>query len=257
MEVSILVPTHNERENAKVLIYSVHMLLKDTKYEIIIIDDGSTDNTAAECNRLATRLNASVQVLERKEKLGLGNAYKRGIEYASGKYIVIMDADLSHDPREIPKLLQKIKETNTEIIIGSRYTKGGAVSNWPLFRRLTSQGANILAQIFTGIQTSDLTNSYRIYKRDILVSSIKMVLSSGFAYQMEVLYRCNTTIKEHPVHFHEREYGVSKLSLKEYTHFLYWGSFILLTRMTKAFHLFIHTPVYYPHLAHRPTHSIS
>ncbi|KAI5171760.1 dolichol-phosphate mannosyltransferase [Nematocida sp. LUAm3] len=240
MELSIILPTHNERENASLLIYALSKILEQVEHEVILVDDGSTDGTAKACRDISKICGSSLTVVERPEKLGLGNAYKRGLEEASGKYILLMDADLSHDPRDIPRLLKKLKETHASICIGSRYLKEGGVCNWSIFRRLTSRGANLLARIFTGLPCADMTNSYRIYKKDVLKCGIRSVGASGFAYQMEILYRCNATIAEIPVVFYERLSGVSKLSYKEYLHFLIRGTVILLDR----FDLFIKKVLY-------------
>lgn len=236
MELSIVLPTHNEKGNAPLLIYLIEKILKGVKYEIVVVDDGSTDGTADACKAVMSRLNITGSVLIRKEKMGLGNAYKRGVEHAMGDYVVILDADLSHDPREIPNLLKKIKETGAGIVVGSRYRKCGGTCNWPFTRKVTSQGANILAHIFTGKSVTDMTNSYRIYKRDTINYAIRNVKASGFAYQMEILYHSNKHIEEIPVKFYERVSGQSKLSFKEYIQFLVWGSSLLAVRMSSALH---------------------
>lgn len=237
MELSIILPTHNEEKNAPLLIYLIDKVLKGIEYEIIVVDDGSTDGTGEKCQRLIDRLNIIGHIIVRKEKLGLGNAYKKGIEYAIGDYIVILDADLSHDPREIPRLLKKIKETKAGIVVGSRYRDNGGTCNWPFTRKLTSQGANILAHIFTGKTVTDMTNSYRIYKRDTINYAIRNVKASGFAYQMEILYHCNKTIEEIPVKFYERISGYSKLSSNEYAQFILWGTSLLARRICNQLHM--------------------
>ncbi|KAI5132439.1 dolichol-phosphate mannosyltransferase [Nematocida ausubeli] len=230
MELSIIIPTHNEKDNAPLLMYLISEVLKAVQYEIIIVDDGSSDGTSAACTAIADKLGITAQVLTRKEKLGLGNAYKRGLEHASGDYVVILDSDLSHDPREILRLLKKIKETRAGVVIGSRYTGEGGTCNWPFSRKMTSQGANILAYIFTGKRNSDMTNSYRIYKRDVINYAIRNVKAQGFAYQMEILYHCHQKIDEIPICFYERLSGYSKLSGKEYAQFLRWGCTLLAMR---------------------------
>ncbi|KAI5189812.1 dolichol-phosphate mannosyltransferase [Nematocida sp. AWRm77] len=232
MEISIVLPTHNEKSNALLLVHCIDKVMKDTACEIIIVDDGSTDGTSEACSALQPRIKCPLKVLTRPTKLGLGSAYKRGVEHTSGKYVVFMDADLSHDPRDIPRLLQKISSRNTcaGVVLGSRYRAHGGVSAWPLFRRVTSRGANMLARLFTGKQNTDMTNSFRIYKTDVLKSGIKSVRSTGFSYQMEILYRCNAPVEEIPVKFHERVHGHSKLGPLEYVQFLKWGVLMLLER---------------------------
>ncbi|EIJ87274.1 dolichol-phosphate mannosyltransferase [Nematocida parisii] len=230
MKLSIIIPTHNEKDNAPLLMFLISEVLKDVEYEIIIVDDGSTDGTSDACNEVLNKLGINGKVLTRKEKLGLGNAYKRGLEHTTGDYIVILDSDLSHDPREIPNLIKKMKNTKAGIVIGSRYTGEGGMSNWPFSRKLTSQGANILAYIFTGKKNTDMTNSYRIYKKDIIHYAIQSVKASGFAYQMEILYHCPQKIEEIPTCFYERLTGYSKLSGNEYAQFLLWGGTLLASR---------------------------
>ncbi|KAI5186316.1 dolichol-phosphate mannosyltransferase [Nematocida homosporus] len=233
MELSIVLPTHNERDNAPLLMYALKVALKGIKYEIVLVDDGSSDGTAAACQALAQIVDIPLVVLERPDKLGLGNAYKRGVDEAKGAYIAIMDADLSHDPRDLPKLLSEIKRTKATVCIGSRYCPAGGVANWPLLRRITSRGANILARIFTGLSCSDMTNSYRVYRRDFLYHSIRQVGAAGFAYQMEILYRIKGRLVELPVQFHDRAAGHSKLAAREYIHFLVRGTSILLGRFSQ------------------------
>lgn len=232
MEISILLPTHNERETAPVLICALGKALKGKEYEIIVVDDGSTDRTALACKLVGEKANVNVKVIERPEKLGLGNAYKKGLEEAKGRYICIMDADLSHDPRDISVLLQKCKDENADVCIGTRYAVGGGVSNWALSRKITSRGANILSKVFTGITATDMTNSYRVYRKALLRSNIKKIGAEGFAYQMEALYRCtDAKIVETPVKFHERVAGTSKLSFSEYIQFIIRGISIFMDRI--------------------------
>ncbi|KAI5188796.1 dolichol-phosphate mannosyltransferase [Nematocida minor] len=234
MELSIIIPTHNEKSNAPLLMHLISKVLKGVAYEVIIVDDGSTDGTADLCSKVAEKTGIEAQILVRDRKMGLGNAYKRGVSHAKGSYIVILDADLSHDPREIPNLLRKIKDTQAGIVIGSRYREGGGTCNWPFLRKLTSQGANILAHIFTGKQNTDMTNSYRIYKKDIITYAIQNVQAQGFAYQMEILFHCSKKIEEIPIKFYERLSGRSKLSVNEYAQFLLWGSSLLAKRVKNS-----------------------
>lgn len=233
MELSVVLPTHNERNNVLLLIYCLDQVLTGRECEIIVVDDGSTDGTEAACQQLRPRLRCPLTVLVRPEKLGLGSAYKRGVQQAAGKYIVLMDADLSHDPRDIPRLLEQIVATNANVVIGSRYRPHGGVDHWPLFRRTTSRGANLLARWFTGRSNTDLTNSFRIYKTDVIKAGINQVRSTGFSYQMEILYHCPGKIEEIPVKFHQRVHGCSKLGPLEYFQFLKWGSYLWLHRLSE------------------------
>ncbi|OAG31627.1 dolichol-phosphate mannosyltransferase [Nematocida displodere] len=237
MKVSVILPTHNEKENITVLLRMIETVMKDVPTEVIVVDDGSTDGTSEACRELSSTLSTiQVSTITRAQKTGLGSAYVCGVGHATGEYVLIMDADLSHDPRDMLRLLRRAEETGAGVVIGTRYTKEGGFSNWPFFRKLTSRTANLLAGMFTGKTHSDMTNSYRVYRRDVLQAGIRKVQATGFAYQMEILYHCKTRVEEVPVCFYERSYGRSKLGPYEYFHFLFWGSVLLCRRLQLLLH---------------------
>jgi dolichol-phosphate mannosyltransferase len=159
------------------------------------------------------------QVLHtRPGKLGLGSAYIEGIQFCSGDFVILMDADLSHHPKYIPQFIQEQKETNADIVTGTRYRRGGGVFGWNLKRKLTSRVANFLASLLLNPKCSDLTGSFRLYKKEVLQVLMQSVKSRGYAFQMEVVIRArerNFTIAEVPIAFVDRIFGESKLGPNE------------------------------------------
>lgn len=218
---NIIIPTYNEKKNIKPLFFMVHNVFEKLKlrYKIILIDDNSPDGTYDEALNLKNTI--ALKAIKRPKKLGLGSAYKDALKHCEHNNIIILDADLSHDPNDIEKMIHKmIDDESIDIVIGSRYLKlpdSGTVG-WNLKRKLTSRGANNLAQILLGIENSDLTGSYRLYKKQVFTELISKVKSNGYSYQMEILYLAsinNYKVAEIPIVFHEREYGESKLGSKE------------------------------------------
>lgn len=141
-----------------------------------------------------------------------------GIKYATGNFIVLMDADLSHHPKYIPKMIELQKYQNLDIVSGTRYVGGGGVHGWDFKRKLISRGANFLTQLLLRPGASDLTGSFRLYKKDVLEQLIKSCVSKGYVFQMEMIVRArqfNYTIGEVPIAFIDRVYGESKLGGSE------------------------------------------
>lgn len=233
---NIILPTYNEKENIKPLFYMINKVFKELKmtYKIILIDDGSPDGTLVEAIKYKENIN--VELISRKEKLGLGTAYKEALRYCEYNYIIIMDADLSHNPYDIKKMIQKMNIDGTnqgdyDIVIGSRYLKSSesGTVGWNFKRKLTSRGANNLAQIILGTDNTDLTGSFRLYKKCVFEALIENIRSKGYAYQMEILYLANLnnfSIGEVPIIFHERISGESKLGTNEIVKFV-WALFFL------------------------------
>lgn len=156
--------------------------------------------------------------MQRPGKLGLGSAYIDGLKKATGNFVFLMDADLSHNPKDIPRFIKKQKEKKTDIVTGSRYTRGGGVSGWDFKRKLTSRVANFLADTLLTPNISDLTGSFRLYKKEVLENIMKVMESKGYVFQMEVIVRArqlNYTISEVPITFVDRIYGESKLGSGE------------------------------------------
>ncbi|CAB3384423.1 Hypothetical predicted protein [Cloeon dipterum] len=218
---SILLPTYNERENLPLIIYLIIKALDASKfnYEIIVIDDGSPDGTQEVAEKLQKFYGEDKIVLRpREKKLGLGTAYIHGIKHATGNYIVIMDADLSHHPKFIPMFIKKQKENNYDIVSGTRYMGDGGVFGWDFKRKLISCGANFLSQFLLQPGASDLTGSFRLYKKNVLEELVNSCVSKGYSFQMEIIVRAKSkkyTIGEVPISFVDRVYGESKLGTNE------------------------------------------
>lgn len=214
---SILLPTYNERENLPIIIWLLDKYLsaRAIDYEVIIIDDGSPDGTLDVAKELQREYGADKLVLRpRAKKLGLGTAYIHGMEHARGDFIIIMDADLSHHPKFIVDFIAKQAANNFDIITGTRYAQGGGVSGWNLKRKVISRGANLLAQMMLQPGVSDLTGSFRLYRKEVLKELVSSCVSKGYVFQMEMMFRARKlgyTIGEVPITFVDRFYGESKL----------------------------------------------
>ncbi|XP_062214113.1 dolichol-phosphate mannosyltransferase subunit 1-like isoform X2 [Phragmites australis] len=214
---SIIVPTYNERLNVALIVYLIFKHLPDVSFEIIIVDDGSPDGTQDIVKQLQQVYGEDRVLLRaRPRKLGLGTAYLHGLKHASGEFVVIMDADLSHHPKYLPSFIRKQKETGADIVTGTRYVKNGGVHGWNLMRKLTSRGANVLAQTLLQPGASDLTGSF----------------SKGYVFQMEMIVRATRKgyhIEEVPITFVDRVFGVSKLGGSEIVEYLKGLVYLLLT----------------------------
>lgn len=222
---SILLPTYNEVENLPIIIWLIvkHMDELGVAYEVIIIDDNSPDGTQDVARELQKLYGESKIVLRpRAAKLGLGTAYVHGMSHATGNFVIIMDADLSHHPKFIPDLINKQLENNYDIVTGTRYLIPGGVYGWNLKRKFISRGANLLTQIMLRTSISDLTGSFRIYRKEALENLIRVCKSKGYVFQMEIINRAQTsgyTIEEVPITFVDRLYGESKLGATEIVQF--------------------------------------
>lgn len=201
----------------------IYCLLRDVGYEIIVIDDGSPDGTLEIAKRLQDIYGANKIVLRpREKKLGLGTAYIHGLEHSRGDFVIIMDADLSHHPKFIPEMIEKQNETGCDIVTGTRYSGSGGVYGWDLKRKLISRGANYLTQILLRPGVSDLTGSFRMYRREVLQKLVSSCISKGYVFQMEMVVRARQfghTIAEVPITFVDRFYGESKLGGSEIIQF--------------------------------------
>jgi len=212
----IVIPTYNEKENIQEIVEAILRL--DLNLEILIVDDNSPDGTGRIADRLSEERKA-VHVLHREEKAGLGAAYAAGFKYAlAHQYDLIfeMDADFSHDPKYIPQFLEKIR--SCDLVIGSRYTDGVNVVNWPIKRLLLSYYANVYSRIVTGMPIRDATGGYKCFRREVLEAiDIDGVSSTGYAFQIEMNFRAlkkGFRICELPIVFWERRKGVSKMSFR-------------------------------------------
>uniref|UniRef100_A0A8C4WYP6 Dolichol-phosphate mannosyltransferase subunit 1 n=1 Tax=Eptatretus burgeri TaxID=7764 RepID=A0A8C4WYP6_EPTBU len=227
--LSVLLPTYNERENLPLAVYLLtkHLDASAMDYEIIIIDDGSPDGTLEAAKQLQKIYGSKHIVLRpRARKLGLGkdddddDDDKSQSSSGNPNFIIIMDADLSHHVSTFPL---KQKEGDYDVVTGSRYIAGGGVHGWDLRRKIMSRGANLLAQILLQPGVSDLTGSFRLYKREVLQHLVERSLSKGYVFQMEMMVRARQlgySLAEVPITFVDRVYGESKLGGNEIVSYL-------------------------------------
>jgi dolichol-phosphate mannosyltransferase len=221
MLYSVILPTFNERENLPIIFYMIDKYLTEAKlkYEVVIVDDSSPDGTLQVAEAIQKSFGAGkVTIVSRKGKLGLGSAYVAGLKASKGDRIVLMDADMSHHPKVIPQMVEKMNSEHVDIVTGTRYIQGGGVYGWDGFRKLTSRTANFLADFLLNPGVSDLTGSFRLYERKVIEDILPKVASKGYAFQMEIVVRArkeNMTIAEVPITFVDRIYGESKLGTKE------------------------------------------
>lgn len=223
---SVILPTYNERENLPILIWLLaDMFTKNNiDWEVIIVDDASPDGTLEVAKKLQALHGPEHIILRPREgKLGLGTAYVHGLKSATGDFVIIMDADFSHHPEAIPEFIAKQKEGNYDIVTGTRYAGNGGVYGWDLRRKLTSRGANFLASTLLRPGVSDLTGSFRLYKKPVLQKIIDSTVSKGYVFQMEMMVRARAlgfSIAEVPISFVDRVYGESKLGGDEIVQYL-------------------------------------
>ncbi|MDR0421567.1 MAG: polyprenol monophosphomannose synthase [Proteiniphilum sp.] len=214
----VLIPTYNEKENIENIIRAVFALEKD--FHILVIDDGSPDGTASIVRRLMSEEFAGrLFIEERKGKLGLGTAYIHGFGWAlqrSYDYIFEMDADFSHDPADLPRLYAACREGGSDVSVGSRYSTGVNVVNWPIGRVLMSYFASQYVRFVTGLDVRDTTAGFVCYRREVLETiRLNRIRFKGYAFQIEMKYTAHLlgfTIKEVSVIFVNRRSGVSKMN---------------------------------------------
>ncbi len=213
----VIVPTYNESDNIRVVIDRVMKL--DADLSILIVDDGSPDGTAEIVKSAMDNYPGRVHLIEREGKLGLGTAYLRGFRFAlkhSYTFICEMDADLSHDPDDLPHLIAPVKSGTCDLAIGSRYIGGVRVINWPLSRLVLSYGAGVYTRAITGMPIRDVTAGFKCFHRTVLETlDLSRVTSNGYAFQVEMHYRTwreGFEVQEVPVVFTERTEGQSKMS---------------------------------------------
>ncbi len=222
---SIVVPTYNEYENIKELLDNINHECYDIEKEVIFVDDSSPDGTCEYIKHLSHEYYFPITVLERKAKLGIGTAYKYALDYVSGDYVIIMDADLSHDPKYIKDFIM-INEyyDDVDIVVGSRYVSDGKVLGWGFHRKMISRIANLLTSLLFGIWNArDMTGSFRLYKLSVLKDITQNVSSSGYAFQMETYVRAKQKgykVMEYPITFVDRRFGKSKLGISEILKFI-------------------------------------
>lgn len=217
MKKLVIIPTYNEKENIEKIIRKVFSLSGD--YHLLIVDDGSPDGTADIIKRLQTEFHGKLHILERKGKLGLGTAYIAGFKYALQNdydYIFEMDADFSHDPEDLNRLYDACAHKGYDLVVGSRYTKGGKVVNWPWNRIFISKGGALYTRLITWMPVNDPTAGFICYSRKVLAKiPLDKVHFVGYAFQIEMKYRSwrlGFKIGEVPITFKDRKEGVSKMS---------------------------------------------
>lgn len=213
----IIIPTYNESDNVKKIISRI-IALNIPDLAILIVDDNSPDETGKIVAKISEK-DSRVQLIQREAKLGLGTAYVEGFKYAIENrfdYIFEMDADFSHNPSDIPKFLEQVKEC--DLVIGSRYVVGVNVINWPLSRLLLSLGANWYTRMITGLHVHDCTSGFRCYRRSVLESiDLDEIHSDGYSFQIEMTFKAwkkNFRIVELPIVFTDRLKGNSKMTRK-------------------------------------------
>ena len=213
-QVTVVVPTYNERENLADLTRAV----TDLGYNVLIVDDASPDGTGDIADRLS-RDNPLVSVLHRTAKEGLGPAYAAAFDHLleGGTEIVVeMDADFSHDPADLPRLVTAI-EQGADLAIGSRYVRGGSTPDWPVHRRFVSRAGNLYARVMLGTPIRDATAGFRAFRRTALTSlPYRDAEASGYGFQVEMAWRAHKqglAIVEIPISFKDRARGTSKMGL--------------------------------------------
>jgi dolichol-phosphate mannosyltransferase len=212
----VLIPTYNEKENIAAIINAV--LAFESNYHILVIDDGSPDGTADIVRSIMIDHPQRVFIECRSGKLGLGTAYIHGFKWALSHnydYIIEMDADFSHDPKDLDRLCAAI-DAGADVAVGSRYVKGGSTENWPLDRKIYSQGGSAYTRIITGMPVKDPTAGFVCYRNKVLAAmNLDNIKFIGYAFQIEMKFaswRLGFKITEVPIKFVDRKIGVSKMT---------------------------------------------
>lgn len=217
-KVSVIVPTYNEADNIQPLLRGIVHALDGRDFEVIIVDDNSPDGTARNVETFAQE-EKRVQLIRRPGKMGLGSAVMEGFAQSRGDYIVMMDADLSHRPEDLEKLVQAASEG--QIVIGSRYISGGQICGWSPFRHLSSRVAIWIARLLLGLKARDLTSGFALYQRQVIQDIAPRLNPQGFKLLLEVLAKTRgVAVVEVPIVFNERIRGRSKFGVGEVIRFL-------------------------------------
>jgi dolichol-phosphate mannosyltransferase len=210
----VIIPTYNEKENLPLVLDA--LLSQQCGTDVLIVDDNSPDGTA-EIAREYGKQHPEVQLLLREKKDGLARAYLAGFDWGLKRHydnFIEMDADLSHDPKDVPRLIEALKAADA--VVGSRYVKGGGTEGWDRFRQLISRGGNIYAKLVLSVKYEDLTGGYNAWTRKTLKEiDLSAIQSKGYAFQVEMKYRAHRRglkIVEIPILFRNRIHGVSKMS---------------------------------------------
>lgn len=208
MKISLIIPTYNEAKNIKKVIKRILPSLRKYDYEIVVVDDDSPDGTADIVNSLKIK---RVRLIRRKGKKDLSLSIMDGFKHAKGDIVGVIDADLSHPPELIPKVIEPIIKENYDISIASRIVKGGGVENWPFIRRFTSWFASLLARPLTNVK-DPMSGFFFVKKSKLNYNYLK---PRGYKILLEILVKCSlTNFKEVPYIFRNRKYGESKIGSK-------------------------------------------
>jgi dolichol-phosphate mannosyltransferase len=216
----LILPTYNEAENLEAIVLASGEVLDQAEpagFRVLVVDDGSPDGTGEIADRLACEQDW-VEVLHRAEKSGIGPAYLAGFRHALDRgagYLLEMDSDFSHDPRDLARLLAAV-HAGADLALGSRYVPGGGVRDWGLLRRLISEGGSTYARWVLGLRVRDLTGGFKCFRREVLEAiHFDGVRSQGYAFQVELTYRAvraGFNVVEVPIVFRDRQRGQSKMS---------------------------------------------
>jgi len=216
----LVFPTYNEAENVEAIVRAAlpHLASTGIDHRVLVVDDGSPDGTGDLADRLAAEIEA-VHVLHRPRKEGIGPAYLAGFAHAMANgadLLLEMDADFSHDPADLPRLIEAADRA--DLVLGSRYVPGGGVTDWGLGRRLISRGGSLYARILLGVPIHDLTGGFKCFRREVLERlDLKSVGTDGYGFQIEMTYRAiraGFRVEEVPIVFRDRRVGASKMSAR-------------------------------------------
>ena len=217
MEKLVIIPTYNEKENIENILSAVFGLHEN--FHILVIDDGSPDGTAVLVKNLFAKYPGQLFIEERKGKLGLGTAYIHGFKWALAKeysFIFEIDADFSHNPKDLPRLYAACKNDCADVAVGSRYISQGGVVNWPWDRIALSKGASYYTRIITWMPLKDPTAGFVCYKKEVLEAiNLDAISFVGYAFQIEMKFaawKLGFKIKEVPIIFQDRTQGISKMN---------------------------------------------
>jgi len=220
MKVVVCIPTYNERDSIAETIRGIFDLNRE-ELSVIVVDDNSPDRTSDVVEEVSRSRPGRLVLIKREAKLGLGSAYSVGFGKAlelGADLIVEMDADGSHDPRDLPALIDSV-DRDVDLVVGSRRMRGGRIVGWGMHRYIMSWGAMWLSRLILGLKPRDVTSGFRCYRKDVVQQILATGISSGgYAFQEETLYRCQQygfRILEIPITFRERRLGLSKLSWKD------------------------------------------
>ena len=217
-KLSIVVPTYNESQNIVKMLDSIAETLSPyATAEIIVVDDNSPDGTAEiaslHAKNISNKKKLHVEIIRRDGKFGLSSAIIEGVQFATGELLVVMDGDLSHPPQVIPSIIEALRDSNCDIVVASRYIKGGSIIGWPFKRRLMSKGATKIAQYGLGIEVKDPVSGFFAFRRDI-IDGIKFD-AIGYKMLLEILVKTKgARVKEVPYTFINRSTGASKLDVE-------------------------------------------